>query len=282
MQEGQDGDRLNNIERLLNLDVLRDTLEDSQRKEMSEYRRALDSNHQFNADFFQQMRGQGLDEFKNNKDYQSWINSEWPCLLILSGYLNESISGIDQCWLSPVAMAMIEDLDQSGDSPIHAYCVLPQRGKLLYDVLPIIFLQLLRKKRHALRDDNKFNELCVELRTLQKCEELSKKEYEEYEEKRFSSLQKVALRVVDLFDKSETVYIIVDRADRCRDFRKADHRKALLNAFVKMVEAARSKLRILVVIHGNSWPVEKHRDELGEKTKDRVIIHTATQNYKTR
>lgn len=249
---------------------------------MKHYRHALDSDYQLNADIFQQMRGRGLEEFKGNKDYQSWIKSEWPCLLILSGYLDVSISGIDQCWLSPVAMAMIEDLDQPGGSPILAYYVLPQRGKLLYDVLPVVFLQLLRKKRHALRDENKFTELCVELRALQRCEESSEIVYEEYEEKRLSALQKVALRVIDLFDESETVYIIVDRADRCRDGGKADHRKALLKSFVKMVEAARSTLRILVVIKGNSWSVEQRRDELGEKMEDRVIVHTATQKYKTR
>ena len=111
---------------------------------------------------------------------------------------------------------------------------------------------------------------------------LSGNMHEEYEDKTISALHKVALRVIDLFDESETVYIIVDRADRTRDGGKTDHRKALLKAFVKMVEAARSKLRVLVLISGNNWQVEKHQDELGEKMKDRLIIHTATQEYKSR
>ena len=74
----------------------------------------------------------------------------------------------------------------------------------------------------------------------------------------------------------------MDRADRTRNGVKADHRKAFLKAFVKMVEAARSKLKVLAVISGNNWPVEMHQDELGEKMRDRVIIHTATQEYGSR
>ena len=107
---------------------------------------------------------------------------------------------------------------------------------------------------------------------------LSGNMHEEYEDKTISALHKVALRVIDLFDESETVYIIVDRADRTRDGGKTDHRKALLKAFVKMVEAARSKLRVFVLISGNNWQVEKHQDEM----KDRLIIHKATQEYKSR
>jgi len=50
----------------------------------------------------------------------------------------------------------------------------------------------------------------------------------------------------------------------------------LLKALVKMVEAARCKLRVLVVINGYQWEVERRQDELGEK-RGRVIVHTAVQ-----
>ncbi len=98
------------------------------------------------------------------------------------------------------------------------------------------------------------------------------------EDERLSALHKVALRVVGLFEESETVYVILDRLDRCCDLKKrVDHRKPLLKALVRMVEAARCKLRVLVVINGYQWSVEQRRDELEEKAKGRIIVHTAEQ-----
>ena len=69
----------------------------------------------------------------------------------------------------------------------------------------------------------------------------------------------------------------MDRADRCRDPKTVDYRKALLEHFIKMVEAAQCKLKILTVTDGHSWRVENYRDELGAKMRDRIIIHTAEQ-----
>lgn len=86
--------------------------------------------------------------------------------------------------------------------------------------------------------------------------------------------------VIDLYDESETLYIVVDRADRCRDPRKADHRKPLLKIFVQMVQAARCKLRILTVINGHSWRVESYRDELGVQMMERFVLCTEEQRIR--
>jgi len=203
--------------------------------------------------------------------------SEQSCLLILSGYNNKSIARVDQCWLSPVAMAMITDLSQHASRPIYAYYVFPQPGELLYHAFSVILLQLLQQKSHVLRNKAQCDELRAELYELQKYEQRGKNPTET-EDDRLSAFHKVILRVTSFFDESETVHIILDRADRCCDWKKrVDHRKALLKALVKMVEAARCKLRVLVVINGYNWEVEKRQDELGEKIKGRVIVHTAVQ-----
>lgn len=78
-------------------------------------------------------------------------------------------------------------------------------------------------------------------------------------------MERVALCVNDFFEESGTLYIVVDRADRCRDPKAVDHRKTLLRMFVKMVEAARCRLRVLTVIDGYSWGVENYRDKSGAK-----------------
>ena len=166
------------------------------------------------------------------------------------------------------------DLRLNPNHPIYGYYIFSPQSSLLYRPLSIILLQLLRQKHQVLRNKSQSDELRAELDDLQKYEH----EVKSAEDERLSALRKVALRVVGFFDESETVYVVLDRLDQCCDLKKQiDHRKPLLKALVRMVEAARCKLRVLVVINGYQWPVEQRRDELEEKVKERIIVHTAEQ-----
>lgn len=146
---------------------------------------------------------------------------------------------------------------------------------MLYDILPVILPQLLRQKSMALRNERKHAELQTALHRLQ---DLSIGQCTQ-EAGRILAMKNVALRVIDLFDELDILYVIVDRADRCRDKNRIDHRKTLMRTFVEMVEATRCRIRILTVIDGGSWCGENVRDELGERRKERVIVHTAEQQY---
>ena len=269
MQNGHDHDRLNEVQRLLDLDNFS---EEEHRLEWEKHSRVVDGDDNLNAEIYQQMRGPELHSFEAGADYQKWRNSERSCLLILSGYNNISILEGYQCWLSPIAVAAVKDFGQQAIRPVYAYYALPQNGKLLYGVVSVILLQLLRQKSRTLRDEHRHAELRTDLGKL--------RQRGMDEGDRVSAMERVALRVIDLFDESETLYIVVDRADRCRDPKTVDHRKVLLKVFVKMVEAARCKLRVLTVINGYDWRMEDHRDELGAKMKDRLIVHTAEQQMR--
>ena len=254
------------MQRFLNLDEFS---EEAHRKEWDIHAQAVDADDELNAEILQQMRGPELDSFRASEDHQSWRYSKRSCLLILSGSNDVSILGVHHCWLSPIAAAVVEDFDQQKPRPLYAYYALPQNGKLLHDVVSVILLQLLRQKSGALRDEKRHAELSSELGKLN--------QRGMNEGDRVLAMERVALRVIDFFDESETLYIVVDRADRCRDFRTVDHRKVLIKVFIKMVEAARCKLRVLTVINGHNWRVENHQDELGAKMKDRFILHTKDQ-----
>ena len=265
---------LSEIQRLLGLSAFSD---ENQRKELDQYREALASDEQLNAAYFEQMRGHRFDSFKACEDYQSWMKSEHACLLILSGYNNKSIAQLDECWLSPVAMAMIPHPPTGPSQPTYAYYIFTPSGELLYRALSVILLQLLRQKRRVLRDRARWDEFRAELYTLQRHESQDK-EVMGAEDERLSAFYQVVLRVMSFFDESETVHVILDRADRCCDLKnRVDHRKPLLKMLVRMVEAARCKLRVLVVINGYQWNVEQRRDELDEKTQGKMIVHTAEQ-----
>ena len=235
------------------------------------------------------MQGRRFDVFKACKDYQSWVNAEHSCLLILSGYNNRSILCSDQCWLSPVAIAIIQSLKICANHPIYTYYVFPPKGDLFYQTLSVILLQLLRQKSKVLRNNSQCDEFRAELYELKKYEKQDKNVIDA-EGKRLDAFRKVALRVISFFDESETVHIIVDRADFCCLFKETldedchfkkriDDRKLLLKELVGLVEAARCKLKVLVVISGYQWSMEKYQDELDQKTQGRVIVHTAEQGY---
>ena len=178
-------------------------------------------------------------------------------------------------------MANIADLQQRPDHMIYGFYIFDQQGGLLYRALSVIFLQLLRKKSQVLRNGIQTNELRAELDQLQSYQRLGKQE-NMTEDERLSSFCKIAHRVVNFFDGSETIYIILDRADRCCEFKKGvDQRKELLKMLVQIVEAARCKLRVLVVINGGQWNVEQREDELGIKMRERVVVHIAEQGYCT-
>lgn len=279
MQTGGDNDRIRDIQRLLNLD---DFSEKTQREELEKYCLALDSDDQLNSGYFQQMRDEELDLFRSQSNYKQWNKSPKQSLLILSGYNNKSISSIDLCWMSPVATAKIRDLGRECGRPIYAYSILPQSGKLVYEVLPAILLQLLKQKIHALRDEKQYAELLSALHRFQDRGKLSKSD-ERYEDRMLATLHDVALSAVNFYDESESVYIIVDRVDRCRDWKnKVDHRKILLKCLAKLVEGARCKLKVLVVVNGHSWSVGRYEDIIGGNMKEKgIIIHEEEQNYKT-
>ncbi|KAL8829989.1 MAG: hypothetical protein Q9191_001685 [Dirinaria sp. TL-2023a] len=265
---------LNEIQRHLNLSNFS---YENHHKGLDEYQKALESDEQLNAPYFEQMRGRRLDLFKADKDYQSWNYSDQSCLLILSGHNNRSISDIDQCWLSPIATALIQDFNPCPSNLAYSYYIFHPQGELLYRSLSVILLQLLNRKRQALRDKSQYDEFRAALYELQNVEHQGRS-IMDIEDERLAAFHKVSLRVLNFFHESEHVYIIIDRADRCCDLKKgSDHRKTLLKTLVRMVEAARCTLKVLVVINGDQWDVERRKDELGQKIKGKVIVHTAEQ-----
>jgi len=271
LQKGHDHDRLNEVQRFLDLD---DYSEEQHRKEWETHVRAVDRDEEINTEILQQMRGPELDTLRAREDYQAWSNSEQSCLLILSGYNDISIDRAYQCWLSPIAEATLNELGQRKPRPFYAYHALPQQGKLLFAVLSVFLLQLLRQKSSVLRDERRYAELRTQLGKLHQTEM--------DEDDRISAVESIAIRVIDFFDESEVLYIVMDRADRCRDPKKADadHRKTLLRVFVKMVEAARCRLKILTVVNGRDWRVENYRNDLGAKMMERLIVCTVEQRVR--
>ena len=180
--------------------------------------------------------------------------------MILSGYNSESISDIDQCCVSPVAVNKIMEPRLSSNQSICAYYLFASEGKLLHEAFSVVLRQLFRQRRQALRNKSQSDELRVELHELRKHQDEDERNMES-KDNRISAFTKIALRVMNFFDKSQIVDVILDRADRCCDLKNGiDHRKPLLKALVKMVEAARCRVKVIVVINGYQWDIEQRQD----------------------
>lgn len=240
---------------------------------LKKYQHDMNADSALNGLFLERMQGDRLEAFKSHSDFQTWSLSAKSCMLILAGYNHESICWATQCWLSPVALHMIASFEKFEDNNPCAFYVLGLRDvDPLPQVLSCILLQLLRLNRQALQNVAQHTELRAELQKYQRAanagDESSTKN---------ALLQMVALRVLNMFDPSETVWIILDRVDRCRDGSNINHRKALLKMMVHLVENAKVKVRVLAVVHGYDWRVDEEGDELGQSGMGSVIIHTGRQ-----
>ena len=244
--------------------------------------RAVDLDDDVNRENLEQMQGDVLQTFKARSEYRNWRAGKQSCLLILSGYNHESIHHTRQCWLSSIAKSEVDDIQGPGNQSICAYhAFIPGDHSIFYG-LPVIFLQLLRRKVRALRDGDRNAELESALHRYQHAADMhehmrymNKSAYAEM----VKALTDVCVRVMGLFDQSEELFIIVDGVDRCGHL-PSDHRKTLIRLFNDMVKSARCKLRIMALCDGRYWPVERQMDDIIDKEDEQITVCVLEQQEK--
>ncbi|RYO75236.1 hypothetical protein DL762_010104 [Monosporascus cannonballus] len=98
------------------------------------------------------------------------------------------------------------------------------------------------------------------------------------------TLEKIARRALNMFGAGKTVWIVLDRVDKCRAAsgpRGKSHRRssrALLETLVHLVERATARVKVLGVVNRADWHVEEQADELGEEQEGNVVIRTFSQS----
>ena len=113
----------------------------------------------------------------------------------------------------PIVMTMVAELADQANRPLHAYYVFTQADEPIYTPLSVILLQLLQQRMHILRHRAQSEELYSELHELQQRERHDQT-HTRYGSSRLDALQNTLLRVLSFFDASETVHLVIDRADR--------------------------------------------------------------------
>jgi hypothetical protein len=249
------------------------------RKSLEQYRLTLASDEHLTADFFEQMAGDRLKRFITSRDYQAWESAKSSSLLVVSAYNDSSISYLDQCWASPVALNKIAELEQESDSPPYGYYVFSSRDEGLHHAMAVILLQLLNKTPHLLRQKSRYDEIYAAMDSFNQYTAASDEAAQDRKTQasKLVALEKMASRIIGIFEPSESVYIIIDRVDRCCHVAKSvDQRMALMKLLGRLAQASRCTLKILTVVHADQWDVRTVIQELD--TKDgRVIAHLAVQ-----
>lgn len=268
LQRGHDGQKLDLIRRLLKLHP------HSPETELANLKRHRENIvAEFNDFYSRQRRPKApLASITNHQTFQQWRTSTGSCILLLIG--RNRVIQARNCWLSPVALDFTdEDKMSKPQDPCVFYILGAQTADDTFDhVASSLIYRLLSKNRDVLRNEIQHAELQAEL--------------ENYENARSEPhivqelLGKVALRVLNMFDPSMTVWIILDRLDQCRGQGPRNlHRKTLLKFLARLVEDRnlRVRVRVLAVVNGVDWRPEEQQDEIGQTEHDSIVFWTLEQ-----
>ncbi|CBX91214.1 hypothetical protein LEMA_P067220.1 [Plenodomus lingam JN3] len=270
LQDNHDSDRLNHVQSFLSLETSSRELDWAT---LEKYQRELDL-HFEDWIYVELMTKSKLAAFENDPAIQAWQHSCHSQMLLLVGYNDRSYYDSIQCWLSPVALHIIRHIRSIGEADAYTFQLIGQREPRSFQhILSTIIFQLLKQNYQLLRNQEHYAGLFAELQTYQKLFELSRQSGDGQDNHRLrasESLQKVAFMILNLFSPEKTIWIVLDRVDRCRSYPRSADGKKLLKSLVQLMEKATVKVRVLAVINGYDWPVDNQVDELGCSQPERI------------
>jgi hypothetical protein len=226
---------------------------------------------------------EGIEAIERGSAYTEWSTSPKSGVLVLCG--NNSIRRASHCWVSPVAHRLITRMtattnESSGNASLCIFYLLGLRGEedTCTHVLKTIIFQLLGMNREVLRKEDYYASLYTHLESM---EQLSS-ETEEHRRERQEILKSAAVKVLDMLDPGTTIWIILDRVDKCR----LPPRKrsttfmdgiTLLKTMVYWAEASRARLKVLAVVNRADWPVDMAKHELGISQEGTTVVQRLDQ-----
>ncbi|RSL52150.1 hypothetical protein CEP54_011057 [Fusarium duplospermum] len=278
LQNDRDLDKLEEVRSLLRIEAPSDEVLFAQ---LRNHQSNVAAEFQPDYSFSEKTPSERLSMVKDDKAYKEWLSSQRSGMFILSG--ENHVNGATHCWVSPVALDLIEELVREPDTnnanldPCVFY-LLGQRdtNETCSDVLTFLIIKLLAKNKAALHHEEKFAELRSDFQAYLRLAESHKAS--EHEVQR--GLDKVTLRVVNMFGQNRTIWIVLDRVDQCKlgpRQRSASQRRGgptLLRSMVHLVEQAVPRVKVLAVVNKADWPVEDQVDELDQQRKESVVIRT--------
>ncbi|RYP48746.1 hypothetical protein DL768_005403 [Monosporascus sp. mg162] len=279
LQNERDFDNLEKIRKLLGLEAFSHEADLTQ---LDSHRRSVAAEFQQKNWYSEKTPDEQLGAVVSDPAYKEWLGSPQSRVLVLLG--ENYVIGASHCWVSPVALDLIAKFTAS-TTPDPDPCVFYLLGLREVDdtcphVLAFLILRLLSLNKEALRNEVQFAELWADLQSYARVAESPDAPAHEVQR----TLEKVALRALNLFDAGKTVWIVLDRVDKCRAApgqRGNSQRRggrALFETLVHLVERATVRVKVLGVVNRADWHIEEQADELGEEQEGNVVIRTFNQS----
>lgn len=229
----------------------------------------------------QRVRGRMLSQYLSRGTYRNWESAQSSSLLILAGK-NYDGTQSQECWISPIAINTIDRIQKDQTRPFWAISLIDadqrrEQQDTVHQVLVDILLQLVRRNVVCLRDPQQYDRLRQDLAEFEQL--VHKTTPPDYGRGAKTDLAyQLAADVIQCFDETASVYIVLDRLDRCELGGKFNHRKALLEGLIKMVQRARCKLKILITVSAISWPaVDELKEDFRLGREEWFAVETVNQ-----
>lgn len=263
--DNQIAEELDSIRRQLHLESF--SLPD-QMKRLTRYESDLVSEFG-ESDFSDKSYSERLRMIQSDPAFQSWEHTrDTSGMLIFSG-LNE-VPDATHCWVSAVALKLIVELTSSGSSQasdkalgaqldvcVFHVTVSSEQCSSFQHVMAVLIHQLLLARKRVLHQE----ELKAKLRdNLQRYLDVLNQGQVAFSRVQ-DPLEGLLLTCLSFYaDGKTTVWIVVDRADRCRGTNRRKgwdvHRLALLRALARAVRKTSARVKILVTVSAVDWDVE--------------------------
>lgn len=287
LQRANDNDSLERICRLFGLALSNDIV--SRKHHIAELdRHEKRITHDFGPRNWLQTKSHAerLDTVENDVDYCKWLDCPDSGLLVLVG--TNYFHGAIHCWISPIAHRLIKkktteaaaERSVNPDACIFYLLGLQETDDTCLGVVSMLILRLLSLNKKILHQEDHFTELCAELGSYIPLS----KDVEDRSREMQNLLMRVAVKVLDMLDEDTTVWIILDRVDKCRPapsrMARSHHKKdglALLRVMMYLVEHSKTPVKILAVVNRSHWHVEDDVGDLEHTRKGSLIVRRFEQ-----
>lgn len=222
-----------------------------------------------------------IETAKDDEEYAKWRRSTSSRILVLSG--QNDVARATHCWATPIALDLISEFtpsdpfamkQQAEQTNVCAFYLLGHRSEddTPVDVLALLIYHMLHLNKRALQSDSDGF-----WRELQQYEEISNKSPKAKGYMVRDALDRVILEALNTFRDDQTVWIVLDRVDKCCAVYDAAQkyssprrgRQYLLKSLVKVVKESTSKVKVLAIVNRTDWRVEEEEDYEGE---DEVLV----------
>lgn len=193
-------------------------------------------------------------------------------MLLLSG--RNIYSDNSQCWVSPVGLDMVSNLMAQEKSDANAEVCLfyifghaATRNEPFTNVLAFFIHRLLCHNPRLLQNRKLFDEFNAGLSAF--VRDKGAIEEGKVGHRSEKALEAMLVRVLDTFDEDQTIWLILDRVDKCLTMVEWNrHRRALLKVLSHAVERTTARLKVLAINKQSDWNIDNFMDELVEEDSE--------------